>query len=567
MTLIETPPNPSRRLAIIGGGSSGLICLKTALEKLPGWNVCCFEKTEQITGCWGNPSPGFVSTSTIYTTQFTCFPERDASVEPDAGQSRAEFFQGPGYGEYLNRFADAFQLHPHIKRRHLVERLTRAGEGAGWQLTYRSMAASNPSAAITEQFDAVVICTGLAAQVKDVESEIPSLSLAELNSPEGMVHIRNERIVVFGGGESAVDYAARLSHPDLGNEVFLSLRSGVRVSPRYHPIRGVPSDFLRNRLMLSIHPTLRNWIGQRFVEARILYQEQFEKWFPPQLSKGNSQDQETVEDRAIDQTRQALRKEWAYKLTKSAKDELFNMFHNKSDDFLDLVAQGRITIVGTPVDASMEDFHHFDSTERIRVQPTKIVPAIGYKSTLGALAGDLLRLSDFYLGCCHVSFPDLFLVGFARPVIGNIPTISEMQAEFVCGLIGGEFQRPPRIAELNARDRSDTLARFTKIDLEMVYPVEMFTYCDQLSRVMNSYPSLRNLGSIRSWGRMQLAPATTMHYQSHNRWVRQFFERSPVYMPGLLIFLLLLLKPVDWTFRSARWLWRGFYTRCDSCTR
>lgn len=558
MTHVEARSNASqRRLAIIGCGSSGLISLKTALENLVGWDVVCFEKTGQITGCWGNPYPGFVSTSTKYTTQFACFPDRDASVEPDAGQSRAEFYRGNEYGAYLSRFANTFRLHSHIKLNHQVDRLVRNEEGAGWLVTYRATAEPDPSAAVSERFDAVVICTGLAAQIKEIESTIPTLPLAELNSLQGIAKIRQERIVVFGGGESAVDFATRLSQPELGNEVFLSLRTGVRVSPRYHPIRGVPSDFLRNRLMLSIHPALRNWIGQRFVEARILHQERFEKWFPARRSSSKAVGRNKGAEPDAEQERQALRKKWAYQLTKAAKDELFNMFHNKSDDFLDFVARGRIKIVGPPVDACMETFYQFESKEEVSVRPTKILPAIGYKSTLSQIAGDSLRLTDFYLGCCHVTFPDLFLVGFARPIIGNIPSISEMQAEYVCGLIEGRFSRPERIAELNAADQQHNLARFSKLDLDAVYPVEMFSYCDILSRRMHTYPSLRRIGSVRTWWRMQISPATTMHYQFRDPQARRFYERAPVYMPILLVLFLLMLKPIDWAYRAIRWLRRG----------
>jgi dimethylaniline monooxygenase (N-oxide forming) len=553
-----------RRLAIIGCGSSGLITLKSALAELPGWEIVCFERTGQITGCWGNPYPGFVSTSTKYTTQFACFPERDAAVEPDAGQSRAEFYRDAEYGEYLRRFADAFRLHGHIKLHHEVAQLVRASHGGGWSLTYRNAETLEPSNTITEHFDAVVICTGLAAQLREIESPISTLPLAELNSLDGIGKIRQERIVVFGGGESAVDYAARLSQPELGNQVYLSLRTGVRVSPRYHPIRGVPSDFLRNRLMLSIHPALRNWIGQRFVEARILHQEQFEKWFPSRRLKDvatspNMPDSPDTPE-AQEQVRE-IRKQWAYKLTKAAKDELFNMFHNKSDDFLDCVARGRVQIVGSPVDDRLERFYHFESQERIDIQPTKILPAIGYRSTLAAIAGNVLRLSDFFLGCCHVRHPDLFLVGFARPIIGNIPTISEMQATYVCGLISGRFSRPENLGELNSLDQRRNAARFAKLDLEAVYPVEMFDYCDRLARAMNAYPSLGGAGSLRSWWQMQLSPATTAHYYYHDPRIRSFFERAPVYMPRLLILLLLLLKPIDWSFRAMHWLRRSPTTR------
>jgi len=539
----------AKRLAIVGGGSSGLICLKTALEELDGWEIVCFERSAEITGCWGNPYPGFVSTSTRYTTQFACFPERDAAVEADSGRIRAEFFRGGEYGDYLNRFADAFELRRHIKLRHQVEKLARVEEQDGWQISYRNLDFPE-SPEVTERFDAVVICTGLAAQIKHIESAVPAISLAELNAADGISSITNERIVIFGGGESAVDYAVRLSRPELANEVYLSLRTGVRVSPRYHPIRGVPSDFLRNRLMLSIHPALRNWIGQRFVEARILHQERFEKWFPARRAA-------VVPGSAEEQQIQARNKEWAYRLTKAAKDELFNMFHNKSDDFLDAVARGRITIVGPPVDANMQRFHQFQSQTTIDVRATRILPAIGYRSQLGELAGETLRLPDFHWGCCHATLPGLYLVGFARPIIGNIPTISEIQAAYICGLIAGRWFPPDRIAELTARDQKVKAARFAKLDLNAVYPVEMFSYCDVLSRRMHGYPSVRNVGSLFAWWRMQLSPATTAHYLYRDPKIRRFFEPAPVYMPTLLILLLLLLKPVDWFYRLLRWLWRS----------
>jgi dimethylaniline monooxygenase (N-oxide forming) len=163
-------------------------------------------------------------------------------------------------------------------------------------------------------------------------------------------------------------------------------------------------------------------------------------------------------------------------------------------------------------------------------------------------------LSDFYLGCCHVTLPGLFLVGFARPMIGNIPTISEMQAEYVCGLIAGRFPRPQRIAELNAVDQQEKAARFSKLDLRAVYPVEMFSYCDRLARHMDTYPTLRRLRSLRRWWHMQLAPATTMHYQYDDPTVSRFIERAPVYMPTFFVVLLLLLKPLDWTYRGLKWL-------------
>lgn len=540
-----------KRLAIVGGGSSGLVTLKLALDELSDWDIVCFEKSDRVTGCWGRPYPGFVSTSTKYTTQFACFPLYDATVNPDGGASREEFFREDEYGKYLERFAEKFGLHNHIELNTTVNHLQRRESHDGWEL---SISSNDREPSRVEHFDAVVQCTGLAAQPKRIECSLPMLSVSELNSPDGLDHVRGKRIVVVGGGESAVDYAVRLSRAELGNRVFLSLYTGIRVSPRYHPIRGVPSDFLRNRLMLSIHPDLRNWIGQRFVESRIKYQESFERWFPPkqQLATMNGREPEENEKQLAQ-----LRKHWAFVLTKAAKDELFNMFHNKSDGFLDAVARGAIEIVGPPLDPEFSKCKSFESEVPVEVEANLLVPAIGFRSTLESISSSKLRVRDFYLGCCHAEHSDLFLVGFARPIIGNIPTISEVQARYVCRLISGRSLRDPQIAKLHQVHREKNQKQFGKLNLDAIYPVEMFPYCDHLAKLMGEYPSIRSFGSLLGWCREQLTPATTLHYRARESEASKFFTSgSRVYMPPLLVALLLMLKPIDFGYRVLRLLAR-----------
>ena len=161
MTLGNTAA--SQRLAIVGAGSSGLISLKYALEILPAWQIECFEESETITGAWGHPYDGFVSTSTKYTTQFACYPEYDASVDTDRGASRSEFFRDGEYGEYLSRFAERFDLRRHISHGHQVTAIRRSPCGDGWQVSYLSPHSTEP---LTKRFEAVIVCTGLVAEPK-----------------------------------------------------------------------------------------------------------------------------------------------------------------------------------------------------------------------------------------------------------------------------------------------------------------------------------------------------------------------------------------------------------------
>lgn len=540
-----------RRLAIVGGGSSGLICLKHAVEMLPDWEVICFEKSGTILGCWGRPYTGFVSTSTKYTTQFSTYAMYDSHCHVDGGASRSEFFREGEYGEYLQSFSNQYQLSEHIRLFQKVERLRRDESGQFWELDVRNVNELN-SQVNTFRFDAVIIATGLAAVAKEVASEVRVGSLADLNQSDRALPIRGERIVVLGGGESAVDYAVRLSKPELQNTVFLSLYTGIRVSPRYHPIRGVPSDFLRNRLMLSIHEDIRNWIGERFVRFRILYQERMERWFPRRQVAHDASP--TAVRNSIEKSSEVAvhdaRKHWAYLLTKAAKDDLFNMFHNKSDDFLDSVANGRITIVGPATDSSYRICKSFESQADIEVNATLLIPSIGYRSTLEDLAPERLFLKDFYLGLSHVQFPNLFLVGFARPIIGNIPSISEMQARCVMSILSGGIELPSDMAKQHETNARHNQKRFANLNRNAIYPVEMFPYCDHLADWLDQSPTIRRVGSLWKWWRIQLSPATTMHYWCQDEGVRSKYEASPIYMPTVLIVLLLGLKPLDWSYRA-----------------
>jgi len=509
-----------KRLAIIGAGSSGLVTLKLALDQLPDLEVCCFERTSSTQGAWGRTYEGFVSTSTKYTTQFSCHRKYDSQVRFGAKKEYNEFFRHNEYGDYLQSFVEEKNLGDHIYKNHEIQKVLKKGDV--WEL---SMLYEGHS--IVQLFDYLVISTGLAERPKAIGSPIKTLISIDPEEP-----VRGKKIVVVGGGESATDIANRLASPDLNNQVYLSLKTGVRVSPRYHPIKGVPSDFLRNRFLISIHEDIRNAVGQKFVEARIKHQEKFERFF---RSKSKMKEEGSLADK---------RKYWDTKLTKRAKGHLFNMFHNKSDGFLSAVAEGRIQIIGKNIDESFESYFDFDNEKEIDVSPDYLVPMIGYESNLHEISEGLIQVKDFFLGCQHVDYSNIFLVGFARPIIGNIPTISEMQARYVVGSIGGQYQRSSDISEKHAIDRNSLNERYPKLNTDQMYPVDMVPYCDRLARKMGTYPSFKKLKSVRMWIKVMLSPFSTVHYLDED-FDSDYINNQKVYSPLIISALLVLIKFFD----------------------
>lgn len=475
-------------------------------------------------GVWGDQRPDFVSTSTKYTTQFSCFRKWSADVSHE--KNYAEFYRGSEFGEYLESFAAHFHLKERI--RFGVELRHLAWKDDCWHLLLTENGNEEH-----QTFDAVFLCTGLANQ----KAPMISPTIPVTDRPEG---ICNETVVVVGGGESAVDVANYLAKPEYNNRVYLALRSGIRVSPRYHPIRGVPSDFLRNRLLLSFDKHIRNWVGERFVTFRIRFDRLLARWFPHQIAGPNGDD-----------STQAVRREWDLKLKARAKGELFNVFHNKSDDFLDAVAEKRLQIIGPAVDEQWTDYFDFDQKETLHLSPDRLVFSTGYRSRLPELSNGTIHLKDFYRGCMYMEHPNLFLIGFARPIIGNIPSTSEMQARYTVGLLSGKYTLPHAWKEEHSKDWNSLRAEYRTINTENVYPVEHFTYCDMLARDMGIMPTLTNVRSLRVWLKIMLTPISTLHYLDEY-FDSEAIDRQRVYTPLILIAFLTLMRVPGFPFRLMR---------------
>jgi len=509
------------KIAVIGAGSSGLVTLKFLLDTYPAEDVVCFEKGHSVRGCWGDQRPDFVSTSTKYTTQFSCFRKWPLCVSPE--QNYEEFYRGGEFGDYLEAFAEHFQLKERIcfgvELRHLA-----------WEEDHWSLLLVDNGIEERRSFDAVFLCTGLVNQKVPLQSQTIPMT-------ENFEGVHNSTVVVVGGGESAADVANYLAKPEHHNTVFLSLRSGIRVSPRYHPIHGVPSDFLRNRLLLSFDKNLRNRAGERFVTFRIRYERLLARWFPHARA-------DTVED----EDAQARRREWDLKLKARAKGELFNVFHNKSDDFLDAVAEKRLQMIGPPVDEQWSDYLDFDRSRTLHISPELLVWSAGYRSRLPDLSGGALQLKDFYHGCVHTGQHNLFLIGFARPIIGNIPSISEMQARYTVGVLSGKVTLPADMNEKQEQAWKVLCAEYRRIDTGNVYPIEQFPYCDALAQEMGILPTLAAVGSLRTWLKIMFTPATTIHYVDEY-FDRQLIDQQQVYTPAILIAFLSLMRLLGTSFR------------------
>ena len=143
------------KIAVVGAGSSGLVTLKYLLDFYPATDVVCFERSHSVRGCWGDQRPDFVSTSTRYTTQFSCFRKWSPDVSPK--QNFEEFYRGGEFGDYLEAFAAHFNLKEHIRFGVELRHLEWIDDA--WTLHLAEDGKEERS-----RFDAVFLCTGLVNQ-------------------------------------------------------------------------------------------------------------------------------------------------------------------------------------------------------------------------------------------------------------------------------------------------------------------------------------------------------------------------------------------------------------------
>ena len=218
------------------------------------------------------------------------------------------------------------------------------------------------------------------------------------------------------------------------------------------------------------------------------------------------------------------------------------------DDFLDAVAEKCLQIIGPPTDDHWNEYFDFDRSTTLRISPDVLVWSTGYRSHLTNLSGGVICLKDFYRACVHTDGQNLFLIGFARPIIGNIPSISEIQAKYTVGILSGKFKLPPQLKEKQEAAWKLLCKEYGTINTENVHPVEQFPYSDELARDMGIMPTLARVKSLKTWLKIMLTPASTIHYVDQY-FDGQLIDQQKVFTPPILVALLTFMRLFDYPLR------------------
>lgn len=432
-----------RNVIIIGAGPSGLVAAKFLREA--GHSVRIFEGEDDIGGTFRYRAYDHaVHVSSKYLTAFT-----DLRLGPE----EEDHLPITRYLEYLDEYARVFDLRSVMEFHTRVVDVTRRSS--------KSRAAGNPEYSVTVarhdghkaartelvDADAVVVCSGL--HLSPLRQHIPGIETfdGEVIHSVDYKHrsqLRNRNVLISGSGETAMDIAYHGICPggDEAESVVISTKNGFLSTPSCLP-GGLPLDIFITNLFECCYE--HRWVEQfhlKWMAATYGIRGAF--WLFTGSSRGYNQ--------------------WA-----GSKAEVKRGYHfiNKSGRAMSAINQATkgsirafpwnlaqpkvhrpIRLVGQVL--SHEGSGSFRTTcGQVITGVDMVVQATGYRQVFPFLKGRPLdERGDHPLpGERLIVDPDephLCFLGFARPNVGAIPPLAEMQIMWWLQYVQGEVALPLR---------------------------------------------------------------------------------------------------------------------------
>ncbi|RGC66606.1 putative oxidoreductase CzcO [Micromonospora sp. MW-13] len=245
------------RVAVVGAGAAGLATLKALADA--GVPAVAYEAADTVGGLWVYGAPDSPAYRTLHLntsktrTQFADHPM--PAHWPD-------YPDHTRIAGYLHDYARRFGLLDAVALRHTVTRVAPGADGR-W-----AVRATGPDGPVEVDVEAVVVANGHNRVPRPPAPGYPGDCAAEqLHSHDyrGPEQLTGRRVLVVGGGNSAMDIAVDASHA--ARRTLLSLRRGVWVVPKY--LLGRPSDTLNGALARRLPWRLRQRISQAMLAATV----------------------------------------------------------------------------------------------------------------------------------------------------------------------------------------------------------------------------------------------------------------------------------------------------------
>ena len=424
---------------IIGAGWSGLLACKAFLDE--GFVPVVLEKKDHIGGVWQHDPrsrQGGVMASTITTSSKGITEMSDFPMPADF----PDFPRHSQIMDYLHSYVARFGLAPHIELGVGAARVEK--EGDGWRVTGTD--------GRSWQVARVVVCSGVHQEPTDSgRAELAGFTGRVLHSVEARAcldELADQRVLIIGAGETASDLAGELTRrtPHLA----VSSRRGQWFTNRSSNVPlPVPSlnDYFSSSLRWVMDPT----DSAQFAAAGVI----------ERYGACGSGVPEWQTERPFQ-----------------------GAFLNKNATLVDLWRLGQVRARRGVASASGPRVRFVDGREE---DFDVVVLCTGFVTVFPFLpAPYATRPVDHHLKLCLADDPTLSFVGFARPLVGSIPGIAELQARCVAALAAGRIATPTHAARTVAEDQAYARRRFA--DARIPGLVDMNRYVEELAVWLGVWP-------------------------------------------------------------------------------
>ncbi|XP_029005114.1 flavin-containing monooxygenase 5-like [Betta splendens] len=451
----------ARRVAVIGGGSSGLACIKCCLDE--GLEPVCFESSDDIGGLWRfkeNPEPDRASIyhSVIINTskEMMCFSDFPIPAH------FPNFMHNSLIMDYFRMYAERFQLSKHVRFNTKVLQVKQRSDfshSGQWDVETENKAGRKER----HIFDAVMICIGHHCHPHLPLHDFPGIDTfagkyfhsRDYKTPEEW---RNKKAVVIGIGNSGGDIAVELSR--VTKQVYLSTRRGAWILNRVG-INGIPLDlsfdrnlnFLRKILPFGVFCSL----GERRLNQRF--------------------------DHSL------------YNL--KPKHRLLSQHPTVNDELPNRILSGTVQVKPNirRFQGSTVEFDDGSKVEDVDL----VVFATGYRFSYPFLTSNVVSVSENKTDVYKFVFPPeldrptLAIIGLVQP-LGAIMPISEMQARWATRVFKGCIKLPSAAAMLkDIRYKQETMAKRYVASQRHTIQVDFVSYMDEIAELVGVRPNIPRL--------------------------------------------------------------------------
>ncbi len=390
MTSNDTP-RPTT--CIIGAGCSGFTMAKRLKDH--GLPYDCFEMSDNIGGNWYFNNPNGAS-SCYESLHIDTSKWRLAFEDYPVPEEWPDFPHHSQLLQYFHDYVDHFGLRETITFDTAVERCARTDDGR-WAVTL--------STGETREYDNLVVANGhhwdARTPVYPGTFDGYQVHSHHYRSPFEPYDFRDKRVLIVGAGNSAMDISSELSQRPIAERLFISMRHGVWVLPKY--LDGKVAD----------KASMPAWMPAKL--GRALARKKIKK------SVGNMED---------------------YGLPKPDHQPL-DAHPSVSGEFLTRVGCGDILPKGGLERLDGDGVVFADGT---REEVDAIVWATGYNVTFPFFEQpELTPVENEFPLFKRMVKPDsqnLFFLGLAQP-LPTLVNFAEQQSKLVVAAIEGDYEFPP----------------------------------------------------------------------------------------------------------------------------